>query len=85
MELDNLRKTIELHGLRTGFDMETNKLVILSNGFMKLGEINHSEQFDVHINGHFKRQVPREAQIDIFKAIFRFVETPIEKRQGNRD
>lgn len=80
MTINELRIIIENEGLRTGFDMETNKLVILSKGFMKLGEIDWTNQFDVHLNGHFKRQVPKHSEINIYKAIFAFVETPIEKR-----
>lgn len=82
MDLDKLRKIIELNGLRSGFDTETNNLIIMSNGFMKLGEIDVSKQFDVDFNKHFQRQVSREAEISIYKAVFEFVEAPLTEREA---
>ncbi|MBC1615400.1 hypothetical protein HB904_04325 [Listeria booriae] len=82
MTIIELRESIEKHGLITGFDSETRNLIIISKGYQMLGKINQNEAFNVHMNKHFNRVVGTEEQHKIFKAIFDFIKTPINEREG---
>ncbi len=80
MKLKELCKSIENEGFKTGYDIETDNLIIMSQGYQKLGEIDYQKQFDVHFNKHFNRQTDRKTQINVFKAIWAFVETDLYER-----
>ena len=81
MTINELRDVIEKEGLRTGYDLSTDNLIILSKGHLKIGQVNYRKPFDVQLNLHFSRQLlSDESKQIIFDAVFDFVSTPIEER-----
>lgn len=79
---DVLRKKIVALGLRSGYDYETNDLVILSQGYALLGRVNHTRQFHVELNKHFDRLVPRDTKKAVYEAINAFVNTPMNEKES---
>lgn len=82
MNLTDLRRIIEKHGLRTVYDTGAGNLVILSSGYQQLGKIDVTKQFAVDFNRHFQNNISRFVQKAVFSAVFKFVETPMEQRDG---
>lgn len=82
MTLDELKDAIEVEGFHTGYDLSTDGLVIMTEGYKKIGEIKYEKPFDVILNLHHSRSlVTEESKNNIYKAILEFVSTPIEERK----
>lgn len=79
-----LKNKIISLGLRSGYDMETNELVIISQGYACLGRINHTRQFHVELNKHFDRQVTGDTKKALYEAINVFVNTSMEEKENDQ-
>lgn len=86
MKINELRDVIEKEGLRTGYDLSTDNLIILSKGYQKIGQVNYKKPFDVVLNLNFSRQLLSDkSKQNIFEAVFKFVSTPIKERIGVKE
>lgn len=79
--LKSLDKQLQDLGFRTGYSAEKEALLILSKGYLLLGEVRYNKQCDVRLNGHFERMADSLIKELAVLAIAWFISTPFEDRQ----